>query len=177
MAGFGDLIERINRTLQEAGAQQPGDDLRARLGYGTGDDDEEELESDSVWEPETSREPEPARRPVTARGSGTDRAQETAPKPGTPWAPKAARPSAPGPTPVMGQTLDPHRSSLADNPLRSRLSSQVAAPPHSQVHPTSFLPRRIRAHLGTPDALREAFVVKELLDRPLGLRRSKREGW
>ena len=173
MAGFGNLIERINRTLQEAAAQQPGDDLRARLGYGTGDDDEEELESDSIWEPETNREPEPARRPVTARESGTDRAQETAPKPGTPWAPKAARSSAPRPTPAVGQTLDPHRSSLTDSPLRSELSSRTTASPHSQVHPTSFLARRVRARLGTPDALREAFVVKELLDRPLGLRRRK----
>ena len=57
MAGFGELLQRIAHSLEEASAQRPGDDLRARLGYGTGDEDEDELESGSVWEPETTPEP------------------------------------------------------------------------------------------------------------------------
>ena len=171
MAGLGDWLQQVARSLEEAGARQPGDDLRARLGYGTGEEDEEELESDSVWAPETSREPETTRR-SPAHGSDTAQGRETARSSGTPWTPRAARPSVPEPTPAMGRTLDPYRSSHPGGPHRVGLSSP-AAPPHSPAAPTSLLSRRVRAHLHTPDALREAFVVKELLDRPLGLRRGR----
>lgn len=148
MAGLGDLLQRIARSLEEAGAQQPGDDLRARLGYGTGDEDEDELAEDAVWEPET------ARTPGTAR---------TAP---TSW--------TPGPTQAPGtlRTSPAHRARSPEVVPRDRRPSPTA-PPHAHARPESLLSERIRARLRTPDALREAFVVKEILDRPLGRRRRR----
>ena len=154
MAGLGDLLQRIQRSLEEASAQQPADDLRARLGYGTGDD-EEEPESDAGWEPETepdsryARTPDPVWEPATARRSE---------RPRTPaQAAAVLRASAAPGTPRPGSVFDrgPH----------ARAPSL-----HPPATPASVMSERIRARLGTPDALREAFVVKEILDRPLGRR-------
>ena len=39
--------------------------------------------------------------------------------------------------------------------------------------PSDEVMARIRARLSTPDALREAFVIKEILDRPLARRRAR----
>ena len=152
MAGLGDLLQRIARSLEEAGAQQPGDDLRARLGYGTGDDDEDELAEDAVWEPE----------PETARAPGTARTAPTSRTPGPVQAP------APGTL----RTSPAHRAPFPEVVPRDRRPSPTA-PPHAHARPESLLSERIRARLRTPDALREAFVVKEVLDRPLGRRRRR----
>ena len=164
MAAFADLLQRIVRSLEEAGAQQPGDDLRARLGYGTGDEDE--LAQDAVWEPETVREPEGVRGTGTAHGPETARAPRTARMPGTVWAPEESR------TPATLRTSGAYRTRPPDNAFTGRPSSP-ATPPYPHASPASLLSERIRARLRTPDALREAFVVKEILDRPLERRRRK----
>ena len=169
MAGFGELLQRIARDLEQAGAQQPADDLRTRLGYGSGGDDDDDdfgtvdesasaaaREPDAAWRPETAGEadtiwePEPARRPAAV-----------AREPETAWKPAAAQ--APASAPVASRApRDAYRAS----------SRSPASPPHLPASPGSLLSERIHARLGTPDALREAFVVKELLDRPLGRRRT-----
>ena len=154
MAGFDELLQRIARSLEEAGAQRPGDDLRARLGYGTGDEDEDEdeLTSDAIREPETGGQPETARTAQTA------------------WRPAASR--TPLQASVTPRASETHRAPLVDSAFRGRISSR-AAPPRPHASPASLLSERIRARLRTPDALREAFVVKEILDRPLGQRRGR----
>ena len=179
MAGLGGLLQRIARDLEQAGGQQPADDLRTRLGYGPGgDDDDEDFgavdesalaaarepdasrqpdmagEADPVWEPEPARRPAAAtREPETAwKPAVAAREPETAWKPAA-----AAREPAPSRAP-----RDAYRV-----PSRA-----PASPPHLPASPESLLSERIHARLRTPDALREAFVVKELLDRPLGRRRS-----
>ena len=152
MAGLGELLQRIARSLEEAQAQRPGDDLRARLGYGTGDDDEDELAPDAV------REPEAAPEPATARTS------KTAWEPKTVWSPKTSRTTAHGTAAL--------RASPAGRDTRSRHASP-GTPPRLDASSASLLSERVRARLRTPDALREAFVVKELLDRPLGRRRRR----
>ena len=151
MAGFGDLLQRVVRSLEEARAQEPGDDLRARLGYGNRDEDE--LAPDAEWEPET--EPE----------SGAARTPRTAWKPETVWSSEASR----TPATATSRTSGAHRASPTVNALGDR-SSSPAPPPRPHASPASVLSKGIRARLGTPDALREAFVVKEILDRPLGRR-------
>ena len=153
MASLGELLQRVARSLEEAREQGPADDLRARLGYGTGDEDEDEPVEDAFREPETGaartrpidREPEPVWRPPAAR---------------TP-APSAADSRASGPIRTPAREVAPgHRR------------SQPAAPPRRPHAPSeSPLSERIRGRLRTPDALREAFVVKEILDRPLARRR------
>ena len=170
MAAFGDLLQRITRSLEEAGAQQPGGDLWARLGYGAGDDDEDELAQDPVWEPETGREPGAVRGPGTAHGPETARAPRSARMPGTAWAPEASR----TPSPTTLPTPRSHRApSPADNAFAGRPASPAARPYAHASSPASRISERIRARLRTPDALREAFVVKEILDRPLGRRRRR----
>ena len=154
MAGLGDLLQRVARSLEEASAARPADDLRARLGYGTGDEDDEELAEDAVWEPET--EPETGRGPPTARTLRPT------------WTPTASR------APVAGtpQAYATHRASAAED-ARRRAHAPTAAPPRSHATSASRLADSIRARLSTPEALREAFVVKEILDRPLGRRRRR----
>ena len=150
MAGFGDLLQRIAHSLEEAGAQRPGGDLREKMGYAAGDDDEDELASETAWEPEAVGISEKERRSGTVRDTGPPRTRGTARSAEPPRAP--AHPAA------------PH-----DRPLAATLPSAAAVPrPHA-----SRVSERIRARLQTPDALREAFVLKEILDRPLGRRRRR----
>ena len=158
MAGLGDLLQRFARSLEEAGAQQPGDDLRARLGYGAGDDDEDE--PDWEWETEAAQEPEP----VPARTAKSTRESETV------WSPKASR--APSGAPAAPRASEAMRASRAEPEHRRRYPSARAFP-STDATLASLRSERIRARLRTADSLREAFVVKELLDRPLGQRRRR----
>ena len=158
MAGLESLLQRIARSLQEAGAQQPGGDLRARMGYDSEDEDDGELASEPVWEPETGREPESARTPASAW------------KPTTGWSPETA--GRPAPASTSQRAAETHRAPPADHSLGGETASRATLP-HPHASPTSVLSENIRARLRTPDALREAFVIKEILDRPLARRRGK----
>lgn len=162
MAGFGDLLQRIARSLEEASAQRPGDDLRARLGYGTGEDGEEDLALDEAWEPETDRTAEPE---STWRPEIEGEAEST-------WTPAASRGPVRGTTaPRMPETP---RAAHAGTVPGSGSPFPPASPPSSRRASTvSPLPNRIRARLHAPDVLRESIVVKEILDRPLGRRRGR----
>ena len=132
MAGLGELLQRIARDLEQAGGQQPGDDLRAQLGYGPADEaedmDDEPALDDGAWEPETDRSPEVSRVSTTLR------------------------------------VAEVHGTS----PL-----STSATLPSQDAPPEPALTQRIRARMHALDTLREAFVIKELLDRPLGTRRKR----
>ena len=199
MAAFGELIQRITRSLEEAGAQRPGGDLRAQLGYGAEDDDMDEPAPGAVWEPETVRRPGTLRAPETARAPGTLRAPETARAPGTLRAPETARAPgtlrapetarapgtlrAPETARAPGTARGPRTArvpeasratvTLRASETRATPSSLAAPPHHPHASPTSSLSERIRARLRGSDALREAFVVKEILDQPLGRRRRR----
>ena len=154
---FGDLLQRIARSLEEARVQQPGDDLRTRLGYGTEDDDESE------WDAERGSEAEPE--------SGAARTRPTHWEPETVWSPGGAQ--APARTTVQSGASETVRARPIDHYSEHRSGRRphsAASPHHSPAMAASLLPERIRARLSTPDALREAFVVKEILDRPLGRR-------
>ena len=157
MAGLDALLQRIARSLEEAGAQQPGDDLRARLGYGAGDE-EEEAASEPVWEPETERAPEPAHTPPRAW------------KPKTVWSPKTS--GTPAPPGATRRAAGTHGAPAAGRSPGGATGSRSTLP-YAHASPTHALSEHIRARLGTPDALREAFVVKEILDRPLARRRGR----
>ena len=157
MAGLGDLLQRIARSLEEAQAQRPGDDLRARLGYGTGDEDEDDPAEDAVWEPEADPEP------------GAARTRPSDWKPKTVWSPGTARtPGRAGADSGASETL----RAPPPAPYSGRRAHAPAAR-HQPAVSASLLPERIRARLHAPETLREAFVVKEILDRPLGRRRRR----
>ena len=163
MAGFAEMLQRLARELEQADAQRPEDDLRARLGYGPADDTEDvdhadgvdAPESESIWGPgaDATRRPDTAGEAVPVRGPAVAR------EPVTAWKPAVAR------EPVTSRTA-------ASAPAASRAPSpSPGASPHHRPSSGSLPLERIRARLRTPDALREAFVVKALLDRPPGLRR------
>ena len=167
MAGLEALLQRIARSLEEAGAQQPGDDLRARLGYGTGEEAEEQ-ETDSVWEPE--------RGPETGREREAGRERDTARTPSPAWRPKTVwsqeSPGRPAPPSATRRESGMHGARAAGRSPGGASGSRTT-PPHAHASPAHALSERIRARLNTPDALREAFVVKEILDRPLARRRAR----
>ena len=167
MAGLEALLQRIARSLEEAGAQQPGDDLRARLGYGTGDEEEDE---ESVWEPETGRERETQPEPDMGQ------APEAAHTPPRAWKSKTVRsretPGSPAPPSTKRRAAETQGASAAGRSPGGATGSRTA-PPYAHASPAHALSERVRARLNTPDALREAFVVKEILDRPLARRRAR----
>ena len=205
MAGLSDLLQRVARSLEEANQQRPGDDLRAQLGYGTDEDEEDEaLESESIWKPRAdperevadaqeadaqqqetrptrrvarAPEPKPARAPRAAHAPAPDAGRATAhtrtPAPRAASSPDSVWGSGPsgGTRARMPEAYRaPHsdRASGAGSMSRSAASAQPSPPV-----PASALSQRIRARLHTQDALREAFVLKELLDRPLARRRRR----
>ena len=168
MASLGELLQRVARSLEEAGERGPADDLRARLGYGVEDEDDDEPAEDAFLEPETgAARARPAERAPETEVTRTKRPIDR--EPGTVWTPLAARtPAQPATEPrAPGSIRAP-----APAPAPGYRRSSPAAPPHRPLAPPeSPLPERVRARLRTPDALREAFVVKEVLDRPLARRR------
>ena len=151
MPSLGELLQRIARSLEEAREQGPADDLRARLGYGT--EDEDEPVEDAFREPETG----------AARTRPIDREPETV------WRPPAARTPAPAAADSRGS--GPIRAPAPEAAPGDRRSRPAAPPRRPHAPSESPLSERIRGRLRTPDALREAFVVKEVLDRPLARRR------
>ena len=83
---------------------------------------------------------------------------EPEPDDGT-WEPEALR------TPVTSQGgVEERRASPLTTPVTL---------PHQDVLLEPTLARATRARMRAPDALREAFVIKELLDKPLGIRRRR----
>ena len=187
MAGFAEMLQRLARELEQADAQRPEDDLRARLGYGPADDTEDvdhadgadAPESESIWgpgadatrRPDTAGEAVPVRGPAAAREPVTTWKPAAAREPVTAWKPAAAREPVTAWKPAVAREPVASRTA-ASAPAASRAPSpSPGASPHHRP-PSGALPlERIRARLRTPDALREAFVVKALLDRPPGLRR------
>ena len=165
MAGFGDLLQRISRSLEEASAQRPGGDLRERLGYAAGDDDEDELASETAREPEPEPEwiSEKERRSGTVRDTGPPRTRGTA---------GATEPSR-APAQAVSRAPASPRAAPHDRPFAGTLPSAAAVPRPHASSTASRVSERLRARLQTPDALREAFVLKEILDRPLGRRRRR----
>ncbi|MCY4285978.1 MAG: hypothetical protein OXC65_11655 [Thiotrichales bacterium] len=166
MASLGELLQRVARSLEEASEQGPADDLRARLGYGAGDEDDDGLLEDPFREPaaETSR-PEPTEReskPRTAPPPPTGRRPETV------WRPPAS--GTPASSGAGARGYGSMRPPPAEAPPRHPRFSP-SAPPSTPVAAGVPFPQRIRARLRSPDALREAFVVKEILDQPLTRRR------
>ena len=168
MAGLGELLQRIARNLEEAGPRQPADDLRARMGYGSGEDAEDvnhdagdmdevdDPESGSIWGPQPARTPEAAREP------GAAQEPEAVHRPADMRDPGPVR--SPEPSRAPARTPETHDGAPLPSPV---------APPYPHASSEFLLSERVRARLRTPDALREAFVTKELLDRPLGLRRTR----
>ena len=144
----------------------------ARLGYGAEDEDEYEDEyepaEDAFREPETGaartrstyREPEP----------GTTRTQPIDREPKTVWRPPAAR--TPAQSAADSRASATMRAPASEAASGHRRPSPTAPPRRPHAPSGSPLSERVRARLRTPDALREAFVVKEVLDRPLARRRS-----
>ena len=168
MASLGELLQRIARSLEEAREQGSADDLRARLGYGVEDDEDE-------YEPAEDAFGEPAQEAVRTRPigrapePGTSRTRSIDREPETVWRPPAAR--RPAPPAVDPRASGPARTPAPEAAPGHRRSSPAVA--LRRPHPPSGFPltERVRARLRTPDALREAFVVKEVLDRPLARRR------
>ena len=167
MASLVDLLQRVARSLEEAReGGGPADDLRARLGYGPGDEDDDEPAEDVIWESET----EPARTRPAGREpeKGPARTRSIDWEPETIWRPPAARTPAP---PAAGPRASGSIRAPASEVALGVRRSAPAAPSRARAPSESPLSERIRARLRTPDALQEAFVVKEILDRPLARRR------
>ena len=152
MAGLRAWFRQISQAVEEEVAKQRGDNMRSRHGYGN-----EEPEPDAAWEPEreTGRAPPRPWRAETVR---------------SPWsrsAPESPAPaSATRPAPETHGAQRPGHSPWDTNGSRE-------SQPYAHESPTDVVMARIRARLGTPDALREAFVIKEILDRPLARRRAR----
>ena len=79
-----------------------------------------------------------------------------------PWGTREAEPEEP---PVITEEVEPRRASepavVPRHMPRAGLPAEVV------------LSARVQAWLRTPDALRAALVVKEILDRPVALRRGR----
>ena len=156
MAGLRALFRRVAQAVEEEAARQRGDDPRVRSGNGAYHG-REQPQPDAMWEPEreTAHTPPRAWRAKTTRSPwGREQSESPAPVSATQRAPEThgAQPSDRSPWDTVGS--------------RSTQLYALASPTHALL-------ARIRARLDTPDALREAFVIREILDRPLARRRAR----
>ena len=184
----GSLIDRLRARLEELQkelAPEAGFDRRAygyEDGAGVGDttfedvEREDEDEDESPWRrpgddpPRPEPEPEPVRGPVS-RGPGTPRPR-AAPARGS----AAARPEASDP---FGSFPGPSGGGLRrDAPAPPR--REAPAPARSAGAPTAGVgsaprarsrSRRLRARLRQTESLRDLFLLREVIDRPVALRR------
>ncbi len=156
MAGLKALFRRVAQAVEEEVARQRGDDPRARPGYGTYHD-REQPQPDALWEPEreTVHTPPRAWRAKTAR---------------SPWSREQSE--NPAPTGAMRRAPETHGAQTTDRSPWDTVGSRTTQP-YALGGPTHAFLARIRARLDTPDALREAFVIREILDRPLARRRAR----
>ena len=155
MAGLRAWFRQVAQAVEEEIAKQRGDDPGARPGHATYR--HEEPEPDAVWEPER----EHARSPPRPWQAETVRSPWSRSTPGRP-APASARRRAPE---TVGAQTTGHSPWGAEG-SRGSLPYAPASAAHAVLE-------RIRTRLGAPDALREAFVIKEILDRPLARRRGR----
>lgn len=152
MAGLRALFRRVAQAVEEEAARQRGDDPSARPGYSTYHD-REQPQPDAMWEPER----ETAHTPPRAWRAKTTR---------SPWSREQSE--SPAPTSATRRSPETHRAQPTDLSPWDTVGSSYA-----HASPTHAPLARIRARLGTPDALREAFVIREILDRPLARRRAR----
>ena len=152
MAGLRTWFRQVAEAVKEEAARQRGDDPGAHPGYGTYGN-QEEPGQDAVWESEGETRRAPPRPWKEQSGRG-------------PWSR-----SAPG-RPAPASTTQRAGAEPADHAPWGTTAARTTRP-HAHASPADAVSERIRARLGTPDALREAFVIKEVLDRPLARRRAR----
>ena len=89
--------------------------------------------------------------------------------------PRPPAPEAETPPPDDDDPWPPPRAAAPGPAPRPSPAAPVTAPAEVAPEPVGEAERRrtLLARLRDPGALRDAFVVKEILDRPLGLRRGR----
>lgn len=112
--------------------------------------------------------PDPVREPERAATRATRAPRQSTVR--SPWSRET--PGSPVSPPVATQPAPQTRGAQAADRTPWGASGSRTTPPHAHS-PAHALSERMRARLGTPDALREAFVIKEILDRPLARRRAR----
>ncbi len=149
MVGLRALFGQIFRVVEEAAARQSGADPGTGSGHDARDD-REQPQPDAVWEPR-QEPPRPWRSNTTQ----------------SPW----SRGPSENPAPASATRRAPgrHGEQPTDRSPWDMAGSRTIPCAHALL-------ARIRARLDTPDALREAFVIKEILDRPLARRRARQPG-
>ncbi len=103
-----------------------------------------------------------------SRASSAQRGRSIIPKSGT----RPRRPQPPATQEV--EPWGPRELAVTEEVEPQPASKRVVAPPYmpgSQLPVEARLSARVRAWVRRPVALREAVVVKEILDRPVALRR------
>ena len=194
------LRERMEQLQQEM-QPEAGFDRRA---YGYGDDagaedatfEEVEREEESPWRRPGSGEP-PAAPAASAPDAGLEESPwravtESAPPPAPPRpVTRAARAEAFDPFGVRDrQSGGGARRAAPSPPSReapSRAPGRTPASPTASARSTPRDPerklprgasrsRRLRARLRQPDSLRDLFLLREVIDRPIALRRPRPRG-
>jgi hypothetical protein len=194
MARLRARIEQLQTELQP----EAGIDRRA-YGYGDGADDEdatfEEVarEEESPWRRGPSGPMPSADEPGRAGGPTGPGRGSPSPAPGSP-APRAATTTVTGAT--RRKAFDPY--GVSDRQTGGGLRREVPSPPPREAPAPARTPgaaaagvrstpreperkrangtsrsRRLRARLRQPDSLRELFLLREVIDRPIALRRPR----
>ena len=172
--------EDLSRPLWQ-GAEEPAPDRDERVvlpGYGV-DDDKEQPALDASWVPARETARAPAHVPGWLRQAEREPERKTAHTPLRERKPQTVQSpwsrSTPGSQEPPGATLRAPKTQRVQPTDRSPWDTVESrtTQPYAHASPTHAPLARIRARLDTPDALREAFVIREILDRPLARRRAR----
>ena len=162
------LMARLRARLEEIQAEMQPEAGFDRRAYGYGEDgadatfEEADLEEESPWRrpgsapPPAEREPEPARsRPRPPASSRT----------GGPAGRGLTRPSPP-----PGNESPRQPPVRSPDPVSARGAETVGKPERGSARRQSSRLRRFRQRIRHPDSLRELFLLREVIDRPVALR-------
>ena len=188
MADFLSRLRARLEAMQEELAPEAGFDRRA-YGYDDGEGAEDaafEEEDESPWQRETD-DPAPSASPAAARARGAEGSETPR---GTavhglgdddPWARRPPPPQRSG----RRDERTPEGAAAASGapaPRGREVRSSLAAgggdadphPPEEERARAARRNRRLRSRLRQPESLRELFLLREVIDRPLALRRRPR---
>ena len=194
----GSLLTRFRARLEELQKEMQPEAGFDRRAYGYDDDspdatfEDVDREEESPWRRPATGAPEPEpdpggtpEGPRTPRGRMRQAAEVVPPRAAPGSRPAAARPDAPEPSSARGGRPGGGVGRDFRSPPTGQSSGPVPGSPAVGVHVATHDPartsargvgrlQRLRRRIRQPDSLRELFLLREVIDRPVSLRRRSR---
>ena len=161
------LMARLRARLEEIQAEMQPEAGFDRRAYGYGEDG-----ADATFEEADLEEESPWRRPGSAPPQATPEPEPTRSRPRPPASSRTGGAAGQGytrPSPPPGNESPRQPPVRSPDPVSARGAEAFGEPERGNALRPSRL-RRFRRRIRHPDSLRELFLLREVIDRPVALR-------